>query len=471
MTIPCVQRLSFVVAGLSFLQPALTTIQYDNLTLIATALILGSGFNLSKISRMWLAEKSVSTLSHFLSDAKFSTWEMQMLYIMQIQKVYKITEYFYIIDDTLNHHSRFCKWIHGIFILFDHVLGTNVKALCIVILYLSDGGLIKCPLSFRIYYQDTGKVLPWQRRKQLAYQTKYELAIEMLEGIIESGWPHGVVLADSWYGIRPFIKELSRLNLTYVIEIKADLLLKTPCQEPKRTPTGRLTKKQYDLIKVPAFFRSILLFTRCGFSRDIETGKKEKVLYYLKIATVRFNAFPGKYRLVESVDPTKHTTKYLLTNQLTWEATKIISVYSHRWVIEEFFRNAKQLLDMDGVMLRSEQGITLALCLVSWLDFLLHFENHKRSTTGELPQEPVTIPSIICQAQYENLEGFVECMHNDEDFVHRWCEVEKKNVYRKRKKRKELIKIEDSDREELGLDHGIGHFRPPKTITARVHRG
>jgi hypothetical protein len=23
----------------------------------------------------------------------------------------------------------------------------------------------------------------------------------------------------------------------------------------------------------------------------------------------------------------------------------------------------------------------------------------------------------------------------------------------------------------FGLDHGIGHFRPPKTITARVHRG
>ena len=132
MTIPCVQRLSFVVAGLSFLQPALTRIQYDNLTLIATALILGSGFNLSKISRMWLADKSVSTLSHFLSDAKFSTQEMQMLYIMQIPKVYKLKKPFYIIDDTLNHHSRFCKWIHGVVVLFDHVLGTNVKALCIV---------------------------------------------------------------------------------------------------------------------------------------------------------------------------------------------------------------------------------------------------------------------------------------------------------------------------------------------------
>ena len=451
MTIPCVQRLSFVVAGLLFLQPALTTIQYDNLTLIATALILGSGFNLSKISQMWLADKSVSTLSHFLSDAKFSTQEMQMLYILQIQKVYKLKKPFYIIDDTLNHHSRFCKWIHGVSILFDHVLGTNVRALCIVSLYLSDGGFIKCPLTFRIYYKETGKVMPWQRRKKMIYRTKYDLAVDMLEGVIKSGFPKGIVLADSWYGIAPFIKELTRLKLDYVVEIKSDRKIKQPCTEPKLTPSGKLAKKQYELIKLPEFFTSIVVFIRCGLARDIETGKEEKVLYHLKIATIRLNAFPGKYRVIESIDPTKQTIKYLLTNQLSWNATKIVSVYSERWVIEEFFRNAKQLLDMDGVMLRSEQGITVALCLVFWLDFLLHFENNKRSTTGELPKEPVTIPSIIRQAQYENMEAFVERIQIDADFVYRWCEVEKKNIFRKRKKRKELILIEDSDREELDL--------------------
>lgn len=451
MTIPCVQRLSFVVAGLSFLQPALTRMQYDNLTLIATALILGSGFNLSKISRMWLADKSVSTLSHFLSDAKFSTQEMQMLYIMQIPKMYKLKKPFYIIDDTLNHHSRFCKWIHGVVVLFDHVLGTNVRALCIVSLYLSDGGLIKCPLTFRIYYKDTGKVVSWRRRKELTYRTKYDLAVEMLEWVIESGFPKGIVLADSWYGIAPFIKELTRLKLDYVVEIKSDRKIKQPCTESKLTPSGNLAKKQYELIQLPAFFTSIAVFIRCGLAQDIETGKEEKVLYHLKVATTRLNAFTGKYRVVESIDPTKQTTKYLLTNQLSWNATKIVSVYSERWVIEEFFRNAKQLLDMDGVMIRSEQGITVALCLVFWLDFLLHFENYKRSITEELPKEPVTIPSIIRQSQYENLEAFVERLQTDENFVDIWCEFEKKHIFRTRKKRKELILIEDAESEECAI--------------------
>ena len=70
MNIPCTQRLFFIVTGLSFLQPALTNIQFNNLTLVATALVLGSGFSLTSISRMWLKERCVSTLSYFFTDAQ-----------------------------------------------------------------------------------------------------------------------------------------------------------------------------------------------------------------------------------------------------------------------------------------------------------------------------------------------------------------------------------------------------------------
>jgi hypothetical protein len=45
------------------------------------------------------------------------------------------------------------------------VLKTNLKAICIVALYYSDGALIKFPLDFKIYYQEEGKKMPWQRGK------------------------------------------------------------------------------------------------------------------------------------------------------------------------------------------------------------------------------------------------------------------------------------------------------------------
>ena len=102
-------------------------------------------------------------------------------------------------------------------------------------------------------------------------------------------------------------------------------------------------------------------------------------------------------------------------------------------------------------MLRSEQGVTLALCLVFWLDFLLHRENATQCTAGKLSQESLTIPSIVRHAQYANLEAFVEKIQQDEEFVKRWMDVEKTYVNRTRKPRKELIALEISDGAQLRL--------------------
>ena len=101
MNIPCVNRLPFVVIGLSFLQPALTNAQFNNLTLIATALVLGAKFSLTRINLMWLKEKSVSTLSWFMSDAKFSTLGMMNLYALMATKTYEITDGYFLYDPHL----------------------------------------------------------------------------------------------------------------------------------------------------------------------------------------------------------------------------------------------------------------------------------------------------------------------------------------------------------------------------------
>lgn len=303
MKIPCVERIPLLVTGLSFLLPALTNCQYNNLTLIASALVLGANFNLSEINRMILKERSVSALSHFLSDAKFSTNEMQELYARQAYFRHKIKKQngHFIIDDTMTHHSKFCKWLHGVFILFDHAIGTNLKARCVVVLYYSDGESAKFPLTFRFYYQEDSK-MPWARRKKLIHKTKNELAIEMLEWALEMGYPPCTVLADSWFGVEPFIKGLKRLKLSYVIEIKSSLKIRAACLEPKLTPTRKLAKNQYDLKKLPDFFNFVTDMIAVGFAADGKLGKKVKVLYNTKIINARLNAIPGKHRIVQSID-------------------------------------------------------------------------------------------------------------------------------------------------------------------------
>ena len=418
------------------------------LTLIGTALVLGAKFSLTEINRMWLSERSVTALSEFLSLAKFSTNEMQHLYALQTLNKYNITDGYFIIDDTMKHSTKLCKWIHGVQVLFDHAFNTTLKATCIVFLYYSDGGIIKFPIAFRIFYQEKSK-MPWRKGKNIVHKTKNEIAIEMLEWATDKGFPKCTVLADSWFGVYPFIKELKRLELDYVIEIKSSYNTKVPCKELKLTPTGKVAKNQYELEKLPKYFKSILCRNICGFAFNEETCQQEKVLYHVKIANLRLNSISGKHRIIESYDPSNQTTKYLLTNQLHWESTKIISEYNCRWVIEEFFRNAKQLTDMEGATIRSEQGVTLSLCLVSWIDFLLHFENYKQSTAGKLSKESLTIPSIVRQLQYDNLLKVLERVQNEEEFVKKWLEVSKKNMNRQRKKQKKLILLDKLEGEKL----------------------
>jgi hypothetical protein len=442
MKIPCAFKPAFIIAGFAFLKPELSNIQLQNLTMIATALILGSKFNLTEISRMWLKEKSVSALSEFLSDAKFSTIEMERLHLMNMRDTYNITGGNFLIDDTMKHHSKFCKWIHGAQLLFDHALGTNLKATCIVFLYYSDGMLIKFPISHRIFYQSESH-MPWRMRKKIPYKTKNELALEMLEWAIKSGFPKCTVLADSWFGVDPFIRGLRRLGLSYIVEIKSNLNVKVACKEPKLTKRGKLCKNQYNLVNISKHFKSFAGSRVCGFAADETTGKKEKVLYHKKVSNVRLNSIAGKHRVVESYDPRKQTTKYLLTDQLTWEATKTISTYANRWAIEEFFRNAKQLTDMEGATVRSEQGVTISLCLVSWIDSLLHLENWKRSTAGKLTKEPLTVPSMVRRSQYENLVAFLSKVDEDKSFIEKWLAVEKEHMNRKRKKNYELIELDN----------------------------
>jgi len=438
--IPCAERLPFIITGLAFLQPALTNIQFSTLTMIATALVLGGKFSLSEISRMWLKDKCVSTLSSFFSDAKFSTDEMLHLYALHVIKLYKPNGGYYCIDDTMKHHTNFCKWIHGVFVLFDHALKTNMKAVCIVFLYYSDGGNVKFPINFRIYYQDTKK-MPWQKKKKSVYKAKYDLALEMIEWALDKGFPRGVVLADSWFGSGPFIEGLKNFGMSYVIEIKSSFKVRMPFTEPMLTAKGKIAKRQYACTYLPDVFKAIIPFSKCGFAA--KESKAEKVLYHAKIITAQLNSISGKHRIVQSIDPVKSTTKYLLTNELTWEANKIISAYSNRWVIEEFFRNAKQLTDMEGATIRSEQGVTLSLCLVSWIDFLLHFENHKQSTAEKLPKESLTIPSIVRRAQYWNLEAFIERVLKDANLLKKWFGMERNNLDRKRKTSNILIDLED----------------------------
>ena len=444
MMVPIIELLGFIQSGFQFLNAELSALQLENLMMIGNGLLLGSKFNLSEIHRLWLKKKSINAFSHFLSHSKLRLDNLTLLYHRMLIASYgdHLKGGRFIIDDTMEHHSKLCQYIHGVFAHFDHALGTHLKAKCLVFLYYQEAGLVKFPIGWRIYYKNGSK-------------SKNELALELIEAGLRRGFSGSVVLADSWYCVAPFLKGLrslpAKLNLErpliYVMELKPNLTIEEWLNAEEQSGENRKQKKRklYCKVKVEGYFqRNVSESKQVGFGLDIESGKAERTLYKVQRVVAKIHALPGKHVIVRSFDVEKKTIKYLITNELTWEGAKVIHEYCQRWVIEEFFRNAKQLLDMEGACIRSEQGVAIALFLVTLLDALLHLEVFRRAS--EDPQtDPITVQSIIRVQQIENIQNFIEVIQDEEqrdEFLQKWVSQLEEDAIQPRRKRYPLVELE-----------------------------
>lgn len=314
MQLPNVDILDMIRQGFQFLEGVVTDLQLNNLQMIATAIILNCRFNLSMVSRTWLKEKSVNAFSHCLMYAKFNLDEgLRALARMQ-QSEHELIDGRFIIDDTMEHHSKFCKFIYGVMKHWDHVFNTNLKGICIVFLYYSQGEFIKFPIGWKIYLKEKGK-------------TKNDLALELIEEGLERGFPCGVVLTDSWFCVRPFVLALQKLGLRYILDIKTNATIRVPVKKVFEKRRGRKRTKWYVTEKIVPYMKRVRKKREIGFVGDLESGQKEKNLYTIKERVCIINALPGKHKVVYSYDPKKKTGKYLITNELTWEGLKVVKEY------------------------------------------------------------------------------------------------------------------------------------------------
>lgn len=115
MQLPIVQSLSFVLRAQTSLDTKINKAQLGNLALIITAMILGSGMCLSKIVAASLGSCAVNTLSHCFSYANL---DGRVLIKSALRCAIRIFGLLGVpikiaIDDTMKHHSKFCKTIYG----------------------------------------------------------------------------------------------------------------------------------------------------------------------------------------------------------------------------------------------------------------------------------------------------------------------------------------------------------------------
>jgi hypothetical protein len=135
----------------------------------------------------------------------------------------------------------------------------------------------------------------------------------------------------------------------------------------------------------------------------------EKVQWYFTV-TIRIPSVKHKVRIVvlwkQQAD--KDAVKILVSNRITWEVSRILRVYRHRWTgTETFHRDGKQQLGMGDCQLRDDQGQTKHMHLVM-LAYSLLMQQLKQGHAWEWAYQMLTTIGEACRAmQRETLRKTV----------------------------------------------------------------
>jgi cell division protein ZapA (FtsZ GTPase activity inhibitor) len=417
---PVTKPIRFVVEAVSGWEIKLTVPQTANLTLLLSSLILLGTLNLTGIATGWLCTFTVNRLHHFFKFANLSItaimaaaiqWALSFMSMGQVSCRL-------IIDDTMQHHSKGCKTISGVYWLFDHVIGACTNAKCIVFAYVVFNECVRFPVGWRIYKKGSKK--------------KWQMAIELVDEAIASGIHVHVVLFDSWYCVSGMLQGLIERDLTFISDLTQDHSVEF--RDPDGKPLTLSVGQTFKYCKHMTEANALGLVSEVGCRPD-------KTLYKTWCMNLFISAFGCKLRCLKSIDQRTNGQKILVTNALSWEASKILTEYSFRWMIEEFFKNAKGLYGFEKAYMRSEQAGALALLLVSLVDLLLSIQLWK-SVHGNSEGQLLTVSAIIATAELENLQNFIASLEQDEtkfrEILAKWSEILERDQKRKRRIRKVL---------------------------------
>lgn len=436
LKMPILKELSWVTEGVDGLDIKLSKPQRNNLIRLLTAVILLSTMTLTTVAIGWMDVISVNALSHFMSYSGFSG-ELFMtsavrfaIRAMKLEGVaIKLA-----IDDTMEHHSRFCKCIANVYNLFDHALGTYCQVKCIVFAYLVVNERIRFPIGWRVYQQGGKK--------------KWELALELVDQARVCGFPIYVVLFDSWYCVSPFVKALVKRKLSFISEMKSNNLAEFRAEGHKKSIKILITK-------LFEYGKHLCKDVFLGLKSNDEE-KPAQTLYRTHSVNAYVSAPGMKLKLIKSIDVRKGCYKIFVTNELSWDTQKVLEEYSYRWLIEEFFRNAKQLFGLEGASIRSEQGGAIKLFLVSFSDLLVSLQLW-RSAQNNFHKGLPTVSAILAHAAEENLKCLLDSDHDTlKRIINNRLKICRKEQCKTRRERRSLGKSDYAEAksenfEELAL--------------------
>jgi len=238
----------------------------------------------------------------------------------------------------------------------------------------------KCPK-----YQHTGLCLLQVNGQSVAYRTKNQIALSLLNATIKQGINPNYITFDAWYA---GVSNLSQLHLLYLMFYS-------------RIKGNRKVIYQNEILSVEQLAQK---FPITSFDHKHDAYIKALVVFlpsfgWIKLLLVRKD---------HHVEP--GSTKFIFTNDLNASAPEILLRYRTRWLIETTIRDIKQHLNLASCQARgiAQQEHHLALCFLAFILLELqpnwHFQNYSVSTIGEKKQLLSSLSFITFKEQFFLLE-------------------------------------------------------------------
>ena len=378
--------------------------QFRHFANYLTGLMVLPNKSMANIARCTVESSDKTNLSRYFSTDRWEQEEInvrRVKYLLQQTKPVRLAKErsALIVDDTL------CEHVGSLFEHIDHHYnhGDNTYPLAhnpITSHYVS--GPVRFPLDLRLYrrYEEVTRweefvhkhfperEIPVKKKEraqfhkavdpvllvdpefqalQQQFQTKIDLAKELMGSAIQHKLPFSVVLFDSWYLAEDFVACLRRRRKDWISLLKKNRKLETNSfvlkdAQGKRIPLEGPHIKVEDLVSlIPA-----------NAYRAVKVGDQT---YWTFTLTVRIPDL-GKVRLVISFENAALTGTYavLVTNRLDWTAQRIIATYLQRWPIETFYQDGKEHLGFDEYRMRNAKAIQKHWCLVFVAYSLLHLD-------------------------------------------------------------------------------------------------
>jgi hypothetical protein len=216
----------------------------------------------------------------------------------------------------------------------------------------------------RMFKKSRPQNTPGYKRAQETDASKIDCAVTMIKRAVRKQLKIDYVLMDSWFTCWAFVELLHKINKRAKSPIHLIGMYKTP--------------------KTKFFWRNTSLTYAEIRERLGKPVRCRKLGYYYKEAVVDWKGQP--IRLFFSKQGKRGKWKTFLTTDTSLNFIKMVRIYQIRWVIEVFFKEAKQLLGLGKCQSNDfdAQIADTTLCLIQHMILTLRWRYEHYEVKGAL---------------------------------------------------------------------------------------